>query len=357
MTNRENYFSIIRRTGYERMPASFNWCDHLQKNFSANLEQLREQGLLNWEPVVYTREMPFRGIAPEEFRKFYPELQENADIDHWGVAHEHGSDAAMHMTYMRHPMERMESVEEMERYPFPEYYETDELVRELSETNRRRKEADQVICGGMQCTVWETAWYLRGMETLMMDMMMGEETAAWILDKVTSIAVQRAEFYAKTGADILFLGDDVGMQKTVMMSDSLYCEWLKPRIKRVIDAARAINPDIIVFYHSCGFVEPFIEHFIEVGIDVLNPVQPECMDFKEIHDRYGDRISFHGTVGTQTTMPFGTPEEVAETVRRNLDICGKKGGLLVCPTHLLEPEVPWENIKAYLDACREYRPK
>ena len=79
------------------------------------------------------------------------------------------------------------------------------------------------------------------------------------------------------------------------------------------------------------------------------------MEFKEIYEKYGDRISFHGTIGTQTVMPFGTPEEVKENVWGNLDIAGEKGGLFVAPTHMLEPEVPLENILAYVDTCRTYR--
>jgi uroporphyrinogen decarboxylase len=102
-------------------------------------------------------------------------------------------------------------------------------------------------------------------------------------------------------------------------------------------------------------VTPLIGDFIEAGIDVLSPVQPECMDFAELHKAFGDRVSFSGTIGTQTTMPFGTPEQVRELTFKNLDIAGEKGGLLCCPTHFLEPEVPWENIEAYLQACRDYK--
>ena len=168
------------------------------------------------------------------------------------------------------------------------------------------------------------------------------------------MSIRRASLYAAAGADILFLGDDIGMQQSIMMSEGMYTTWIKPRLKRVIDAAKAIKPDIIVFYHSCGYIEPFIPHLIEVGVDVLNPVQPECMDVEKILKEYGDRLSFHGTIGTQSVMPFGTPQEVRDNVKRNLDLAGDKGGLFVAPSHLLEPEVPWENIKAYVDACRNY---
>ena len=154
---------------------------------------------------------------------------------------------------------------------------------------------------------------------------------------------------------MIYFGDDIGMQQTIMMSEELYCRWLKPRLTRLVDMVKAINPDILVFYHSCGFIEPFIPHLIEAGIDVLNPIQSECMDFKEICRQYGDRISFHGTIGTQTVMPHGTPEEVKKAVWENLDAAGEKGGLFVAPTHILEPEVPLENILAYVEACRNYR--
>lgn len=354
MTERENFFSIIRRTGYERVPASYDLCPFLQETCTDKIATLLEEIHFTPTPMINAPGIPVKDPDTEKFRKYYDNLKEGATIDIYGIANEPGSAAAMHMTHMRHPLEEMETVEEMEAYPFPEFVASQELIEKTLADNLALKAQDKVICGNMQCTVWETAWYLRGMEMLMMDMMAEEDTAAFVLDKVTELAIQRAEFFVKTGADTLYFGDDIGMQKTIMMSEELYCTWLKPRIKRVIDAARAINPDVIIFYHSCGFVEPFIKHLIEVGVDVLNPVQPECMDFEEIHAKYGDRISFHGTIGTQTTMPFGTPEEVREAVFRNLDIAGKHGGLLVAPTHLLEPEVPWENIKAYIEACNDY---
>ena len=84
------------------------------------------------------------------------------------------------------------------------------------------------------------------------------------------------------------------MQHTIMMSEELYCSWIKPRLKELVDMVKESIRKSLFFYHSCGFVEPFIPHLIEAGIDVLNPIQSECMDFKEICRKYGDRISFHG---------------------------------------------------------------
>ena len=352
MTNRENFLSIARRTGYERMPVSFPMCPSLSEKYAA-----------------YSKEHPIDIPVMEEYvggigakcadssvflEKYYKNktFKPGTTIDGWGVAHEPGSAAAFHMTYMHNPMTDFDSVEQILEYPFPEFDPSGVtwMTKQVEEIHARGHAAT----GSMQCTIWETAWYMRGMENLMCDMQADDDMATVLLDKVTESSIMRAEAYAKAGCDVIFLGDDIGMQHSIMMSISLYEEWLMPRLKRVIDAAKAINPDVVIFYHSCGRVTELIPSLIKAGIDVLDPVQPECMDFREIHDKYGDKLSFHGTIGTQTVMPFGTPEEVRKAVFENLDIAGKKGGLYVCPTHLLEPEVPVENVIAYIKACEDY---
>lgn len=353
MTNRENFLSLLRRRGFERVPVEFSLCPHL-------VEVCKEK--LGVDDYVEYFGMPWRNVEDlrlldhdvEKYRKYYEKkpLAEGADIDLFGVGHEK-SPNSMHMTYMRHPMELFNSVEEIESYPFPDYASADGSHQ--AEQVRRIKEQDLIALGNMQTTIWESAWYMRSMEELFCDMMAEDEMAEVLLDKVTELSLIRAKAYVKAGVDVLFLGDDIGMQHTIMMSEELYCTWLKPRLKKIIDEVKKINPEVIVFYHSCGFVEPLIPHLIEAGIDVLNPIQSECMDFEEIYRKYGDKISFHGTIGTQTVMPHGTPKEVKETVWRNLDIAGDKGGLFVAPTHLLEPEVPFENILAYVEACQTYK--
>ena len=123
----------------------------------------------------------------------------------------------------------------------------------------------------------------------------------------------------------------------------------------MIAAGRQVKPDLLIFYHSCGYVLPFIDELIEIGVDILNPVQPECMDFAEVHAKFGSRLSFWSTIGTQSTLPFGTPAQVKEVVERNLRLCGTKGGIVIGPTHMVEPEVPWENLVAMKEACEQFR--
>ena len=358
MTARENLLSLYRRRGYAFAPVEFEMCPALREK----MERAIGKGVTPAEyfgyPEGFARaHMP--GPKPRardsvDWRAFYPQpLDPDTHFNAYGVAHEGGAAGTFHMRRMHHPLAGADSLAQLQDYPWPDW-DFDDLAALRSAAEEGRAVGHPVYAH-MACTIWETAWYIRDMTVLMADMADEDPKATFILDRVTHDAVRRAAAFARAGADVICMGDDIGMQSTIMMSLEMYRHWLKPRLAQVIAAARREKPDVIVQYHSCGYVEPFIPDLIEAGVDVLNPVQPECMDFARLHAQFGDRLSFNGTLGTQTTMPFGTPADVHATVRRHLDIAGARGGLLVCPTHLLEPEVPWENVVAYVCACKEYR--
>lgn len=352
MTNRENFFSLIRRQGYEWIPPEFHLCPHLENIFVEKYGRRDYDEFFRF-PWKNVDDMRLSDTDTEKFRKYYQKpLAENADLDIWGIGHEK-SPNSMHMTYMRHPLENAQTLEEVMDYPYPDFLHADRSHQ--AGQVRQIKEHDQIAMGNMQTTIWETAWYLRSMEELFCDMMEGSEIADFLFDKVAELSTARALSYVDAGVDALYFGDDIGMQHTTLMSEALYCRYLKPRLAKLIQTVKDKKNDVIIFYHSCGFIEPFIPHLIEAGVDVLNPIQSECMEFENIHAQYKNRISFHGTIGTQTVMPHGTVEEVKKQVWNNLNIAGEQGGLLVAPTHMLEPEVPWENVEAYVDACRTYR--
>ena len=349
MTNRENYLSIGRRTGYEKMPVHME----LSPNIEAQLREYERTHDLGIVPqVVEIPDLTVEFPAREVYLAYYDrELRPDTEIDFRGVAWE-PADGAYHMKKLYHPMEDFDSVEQILAYPLPDYAAGSAQAQQ--EAVRHAHEQELAAMGWMTTTVWESAWYLRGMENLMVDMLDESPMAEALLDRLTNNSILRAESFARSGADAIFLGDDIGMQKSIMMSEQTYCTWIKPRLARVIAAAKAIKPDILVFYHTCGYVTPLIPHLIDAGIDVLDPVQPECMDFAEIHAQFGDRLSFHGTIGTQSTMPYGTPEDVRREVFRNLEIAGAHGGLYVAPSHVVEPEVPLENLIAYIKACQDF---
>lgn len=362
MSPGENIISIFRRQGMERAPVLFNLCPSQVEEFHRRYGSERSyndvfefpwRGLKGPEPSYPLDTPAGRDAARGDWSHIYQEgLKPGTTIDQWGVAHEPGSEAAMHMTKIVYPMKKYTSMEQFQAYPYPQY--SPEPTPDMIDGARIIRERGLAVMGHMGMTIWEKAWGMRGMEELMMEMMSDDPMAEYHLDRITEQACYQATAYMKAGADIIHFGDDVGMQQSLMMSREMYRQWLWPRLKRVINAARVVKPHVIISYHSCGFITPLIPDLIEAGIDVLNPVQPECMDFKEIHDNFSDKLAFWGTLGTQTTLPFGSPGEVRETVLRNLEISGPEGGLLCTPTHIVEPEVPWENIEAYVQACRDY---
>ena len=358
MTPRENLLKMYRREGYRHAPVTLSLCPALVAHYRRIARETPLHEYFDYPEgfaALDLRPLPVKDGAATDWTRFHPEgVKEGTVFDAFGIGYEPGGDAGDHFTRMRHPMERFDSLEQMQSYPWPEF-ETDDI----GDTEQRARDihADgRAAIGSMQMTIWETAWYIRSMEALMLDMLAEDEKAVFLLDKITAYSAQRAAAYARAGADLLSLGDDVGTQRALMMSETMYRTWLKPRLAEVIAAAKREKPDILVFYHTDGFVTPIIDDLIETGVEILNPVQPECMDFAEIHAAFGDRLSFCGTLGTQTTMPFGSPDDVRGVVRRNLEIARAKGGLLCCPTHMLEPEVPWENVEAYVNACKAFRP-
>jgi uroporphyrinogen decarboxylase len=362
MTPRENLLSLYRKQGCNQMPVSFVLCPALEGEFKrryphaeSSADEFKFPFRLMMDPAFpWISEIP--GFVPKrewhKERYFNTPLHPQARIDIWGVAHEPGSASAKHMTHMRHPLQRFQTLEEFQAYPWPEFEKSDwSYLKDEVNALQRRGLAAHVW---MECTVWETAWYLRGMEELMADMMSEEESAGFLLDKITDLACFRVRKFAEAGADIIALGDDIGMQNSIMMSKSFYAEWIKPRLRKIIRSAKDTKPDVLIQYHSCGYIVDLIPELIEAGIDILNPVQPESMDVMQVFREFGADISFNGSLGTQTLMPYGTSQDVRDTVKRNLDFFGERGGLFCSPTHMLEPEVPWENIEAYLDACRTY---
>ena len=284
----------------------------------------------------------------------FPMPPEKTRVDEWGVGWVRGS--VMHFEDMVHPMHSLTTLEEFKAYPYPDL-NADYRRAGMRETAAEHKTNGLPVIAYLPClggAVFEDAWYMRGLENMLTDMLSNEEIAAYHMDRITEMAVSNAAYMGECGADVLITGDDIATQRGMMMSPGMWREWLKPRLARVFAAAKAKNPDIAIWYHTDGDCRAVIGDLIEIGVTILNPIQPECMDPVWVKREYGRELCLWGTIGTQTTMPFGTPQSVRETVRRMIDECGHDGGLFIAPTHVIEPDVPWENIVALYEACREF---
>jgi len=159
---------------------------------------------------------------------------------------------------------------------------------------------------------------------------------------------------AIAGVDMLEIADDIAMQDRMMMSPDTWRRWVKPYTARVFAAARAINPDIHISYHTDGNFEAVIPDLIEIGVTAFSTVQPECIDVSKVKRDWGRDVTMMGTVGVQSTFCFGTPEEVKDLIRRQIEVLGEGGGFVLSPANAVEPDIPWENIVAFFEAAEEY---
>ena len=144
------------------------------------------------------------------------------------------------------------------------------------------------------------------------------------------------------------------MQDRMMISPEMWRKWIKPRAAEVYAAAKKVNPDLHIAYHTDGHFEPVIPDLIDIGVTAFSTVQPECMDVFKVKKTWGKDVLLMGTIGVQTTMRFDTVDQIKETVKKHIDILGQDGGFFLSPANSMEPDVPWENIVAFFEAAETH---
>ncbi|MCX6032823.1 MAG: hypothetical protein NT169_26500 [Chloroflexi bacterium] len=223
-----------------------------------------------------------------------------------------------------------------------------ELYRDVEWTLQTFKE-EYWIVGVTVCTIFETAWALRGYGQLLTDFVAKPDLAERILDIPFRYHLTAAKRLTEMGVDMIWIGDDVGAQHAMLISPRHWRRFLKPRLADFIAEIKGINPRLKVAYHSDGNITPIIPELIEIGVDVLNPIQPASMDPAQLKREFGDRLCFWGTIDEQHTLPFGAPADVAAQVRQRIETVGKEGGLILGPTHHVQLDTPMENFWAMVD--------
>ena len=283
-----------------------------------------------------------------------------ADAEFWGLGvvklppPPESVGSAYHLRTFMHPLAGFETVAQLESLPWPDLNTALDDSALAGRVKEVAADGHVSVCG--VGSIFEASWYVRGMDGLFADIIEENGVGDWLLEWFTELNIRRGAMAARAGVDVLILGDDVGTQRGMMMSVDFWREHFKPRLKRVIDSIRANQTQPLwIYYHSDGDVRPILNDLAEVGVDILNPVQPECMPVEEVIREHRHHLKFWGMVGTQTTMPFGTPDDVRRVVADCARYAREGAGVVVAPTHVLEPDVPWENIEALVEAVKTTR--
>ena len=185
----------------------------------------------------------------------------------------------------------------------------------------------------------------------MMDLSLEPLLVETLADRFLEHRIEQSRQLVRCGIDMIVIMGDIAMQNTMMLSPKMWREYFKLRLKTWIEEVRR-ERDIYFMFHSDGNMEAVFEDLIEIGFDIINPIQPESMDVEKIKSRYGDRVCLHGTISLQETLPFGTPDEVADEVRHRISVCGRGGGLILSPSNVIQPDVSLENMLTLYETAK-----
>ena len=348
MTKRERFLAFANFEPVDRVPRRASYVQSLRDTMTRYLGKDPDK---YYDMDVWSGAglRPPEGYRAPDYTVYHREFlgREGFTIDGNGCGHQnHGF---YHFTEYISPLRNAQSAAEIRTYPVVSNLGwSDDRLRAAAATAHACGETAGVFVGHM----YENAWQVRGYEPFLMDLLTQRDAAEWLLDRFCENNLRVAVAAAQADYDFIATGDDVASQAALMFQPDLWREVMKPRWAQVIAAAKAIKPTLHVWYHSDGNVDVILDDLVEIGVSILNPVQPECVDPLAIRRRFGKRLAFDGCIGTQSTFPFGKPEDMTRVVHELAErLDARKGGVMFSPTHVLEPEVPPENIAAFFHAC------
>ncbi len=359
MTSRERVSLALAHKEPDRVPIDY-WASgeitgRLLKRFGySTLEQL-----LNRFDVDFRYIDGPRYIGPE------PAVHADGSVeDHFGVPRLRvsvgtGENTGAYLEAVNFPLADAKSIEEIRDYPkwpSPDWFDYAPVHRQVAAAQAAGKIV--VFMGDRlnRCAQLKPAMYLRGFDQILLDLVHQPEIAEYIFRRLTDFYLEyaRRTFEAAgAGLDIFMTGDDFGTQTGLFMSPAMWRRFLRPGFQAFIELGQRYGCKVA--HHSCGSIKPIIPDLIECGLDILNPIQPEARDMAcpELKRLFGDRLSFHGSLSIQRTLPFGTPEQIRNEVRERFEALGPGGGFIFCTAHNIQTDTPLCNVEALFEAYKD----
>ncbi len=293
----------------------------------------------------------FRGVNPA-YRGKIREPHDGIHHDMWGAGYrtvQHGEDGA-YQEAVELPLADLKTMDDVEAYPWPSADDFDySNIAAACDTI-----VDYAICcrGAGTPDIVNGVSRGRGMEQVLMDIALRDEVGMAIIEKRVEIEYQIAKRTLEAGKgkiDILCLGEDTGNQNGRMVSPRDFDEVFRPALQRFIDLAHEYGAKAML--HSCGDTHEIMPTFIDMGLDILDAMQPEPagMDLEAIRSMCKGRLAFCGLISTQDTLPFRTEAECRAEARHRLDVIAKGGGYIFAPAHCIQPDTPLENVLAVFE--------
>ena len=231
------------------------------------------------------------------------------------------------------------------RFPDPgDIMELDEIPAFI-EKNR-----DKFIIGAIGFSLYERAWILRGIEPILMDFVADPEFIEELFDRIIEFNITITKRLCQFEIDAFHYGDDWAQQHGLIMSPAMWRKFFKPRLKKMYDVVHSFGYPVSI--HSCGDITDIIPDLIEIGVNMITPLQAEALDFEFLKREYGKDLTFWGGISTQKTLPYGSPNDVRAEIRDAIKVLGKDGGYILAPSHELQGDIPLENMLAFIDEAQ-----
>lgn len=290
--------------------------------------------------------------GPEYRRK--ETLAEDEYLNEWGIR---VKVVGIHSQRVGHPLQHA-SLGDLASYPWPRAEDATRAEGLRARAAELSRVGWAVVAAPVSGGIFEFGQHLRGMEAFFMDLASDEPLASSLLDRLVDIQIGLWEvLLAQVGdvVEMVQLADDFGSQKSLLISPRTFRQFIKPRYARLIEAIKK-RTRAKVFFHCDGAILKIIPDFIEMGVEVLNPLQPSAaeMDPTFIKQRFGDQLAFHGAIDNQHLLVKGAPAEIDAVVRATIRALAPGGGYALAAAHLLEPDMPLENILAMFRAAKIY---
>ncbi len=353
LSHRERVALALDHCETDRVPIAMV-CSGINPPAAAELEAYlgRHRGLTTAEYLA-----PLIDIAAVGPAYVGPALPSGCDM--WGVRRAPVSyGAGQYSEIVHYPLANARTVDDIRAHTWPtvDWFDYSVLPDAIAQT-RAERDCCLMAANG---NVFESSWYMRGFQQMMMDLFLNPDLAHAITERVASFFIahfERLLTAAKGEIDLVFTADDIGGQEGLLLSLPTWEQFIRPhhvRLNKVIHEHGAK-----VIYHSDGAVMEAVPGLIDMGIDVLQALQFDCkgMDDEALKRNYGDRLCFQGGISVQSTLPFGTPEDVAGEVRRRIDVLGRGGGYILGPSHAIQAGTPPQNIVAMFDTAATHRPR
>jgi len=362
MNSKERTRIALTRSGVpDRIPVQFDLCESLIEHFAEELGMRPDYAHSYYEDLTYrisanairTRlgsdAVVVGGTVAAGFHAV--ELEDGTSLNEFGMKMR---PTRLYVEVVEPPLKNASSVEDIERYAFPDPYAPGRFDIARKEIARFGQEF--FVIGDCELSLFEMAWQLVGLERYMMALAMDEEWLEALSDKVEYWTTHIALQLVKLGVDALWFGEDLGTQTSVLMSPAMWRSRFKPRYVRMFRMLKQVNPDVIIIMHSDGAVAPLLTDFIEMGVQVYNPVQPNVpgSDPLELKQRYGDSIAFFGGVDQQQLLPSGDATKTSSEIRRLCRILGQNGGYMLAPAHIIQADVKPDMVRLMIDAAKGF---